>query len=90
MKIFITTKIFSNVLYQNLFFGARAGRSRAFKGGAEANFFYLEPEPKKISGAEEKWFGSAKLLVTEKIVPVLEWIPVLFFTRKIKSFLSHS
>ena len=81
---------YSNVLYQNLFFGARAGRSRAFKGGAEANFFYLEPEPKKISGAEEKWFGSAKLLVTEKIVPVLEWIPVLFFTRKIKSFLSHS
>ena len=48
------------------FLGAGAGRSRAFKGGAGAEIFYLEPEPKnKISGAEaeEKWLGSATLLV---------------------------
>ena len=47
-------------------FGAGAGRSRAFIGGAEAGaeIFYQEPEPKKISrfGAVEKWFGSATLL----------------------------
>ena len=53
-------------MYQNLLFGAGAGRSRAFIGGAEAGaeIFYQEPEPKKISrfGAEEKWFGSATLL----------------------------
>ena len=31
-------------------------------GGAGAEIFYLEPEPKKKisgAGAEEKWFGSA-------------------------------
>ena len=28
-------------------FGAGASRSEAFTGGAGANFFYLEPEPKK-------------------------------------------
>ena len=32
-------------------------------GGAGADIFYLEPEPKKISGAgaEENWLGSAAL-----------------------------
>ena len=32
-------------------------------GGAGADIFYLEPEPKKISGAgaEENWLGSASL-----------------------------
>ena len=34
-------------LHKNLFFGAEAGRSRAFMGGAGADIFYLEPEPKK-------------------------------------------
>ena len=43
---------FSNVLYKNLFVGAGADRSRAFKGGAGAEIFkpgavaektYLEP-----------------------------------------------
>ena len=33
------------------FFGAGAGRSRAFIGGAGADIFYLEPDPKKISNA---------------------------------------
>ena len=29
------------------FLGAGAGRSRAFKGGAGAEIFYIKPEPKK-------------------------------------------
>ena len=33
------------------FFGAGAGRIRAFIGGAGADIFYLEPDPKKISNA---------------------------------------
>ena len=59
---------FSTALYKNLFFGAGAGRSRAFLGGPRAEIFYLEwePEPKKNiwslrAGAEEKWLGSATL-----------------------------
>ena len=47
-------------MYQNLFFGAGAGRNRAFRGGAGtgADIFYLDPESKKKisgAGAEEKW-----------------------------------
>ena len=45
-------------MYQNLFFRAGTGRSRAFIGGAGAE--------KKVSGAgaEEKWLGSATLPTT--------------------------
>ena len=58
---------------KNLLFGAGAGRSRAFIGGAGAEFFYLESSRKKISvaGAEEKWFGSAPLVFTH--VPYLKF-----------------
>ena len=51
-------------LYQNLFFGAGAGRSRAFMSGARSRYFYLVPEPKKKksgAGADGKWLGSATL-----------------------------
>ena len=41
---------------QNQFFGAGAGRSRAFKGGAGAEFFYLEPEPRKNGSAPQHCF----------------------------------
>ena len=34
-------------MYQYLFFGAGAGRNQAFIGGAGADIFDLEPEPKK-------------------------------------------
>ena len=63
----------SKVLYQNLFFGAEAGRSRAFMGGAGAEKKISgagaekkipgDGAGKKISGAgaEEKWLGSATL-----------------------------
>ena len=50
-------------------------------GGAGADIFNLEPEPKKKisrAGAEEKWLGSALLLS----VPVLyrdDPLPVFFF-----------
>ena len=60
------------VLYQNLghskfdklFFGAGAGRSQYFLGGAGANNFCLEPKKKKKSeaGAGEKCLGSTTLL----------------------------
>ena len=52
------------MLYQNLFFRAGAGRSRAFIGGAGAE--------EKISraGAEEKWLGSATLVKANKIFKI--------------------
>ena len=46
------------------FFGAGAGRSRAFVGGAGAEIFlpgagaekiHLEPEPRKIGSAPQHW-----------------------------------
>ena len=58
---------------KNQFFGAGAGRCRAFIGGAGAKFVYLEPEPKKKmsgAGAEEKWFVSATLKQTHFFPPV--------------------
>ena len=55
-------------MFQKLFFGAGAGRSRAFIGGAGAETEivylepdpkkkYLEPEPRKNGSAPQHWFA---------------------------------
>ena len=56
---------------KNCFFGA--GQSRALKGGAGVEIFYLEPEPKKQisgAGAEAKWLGSATLHKVPGIIEI--------------------
>ena len=62
------------------FIGAGASRSRAFKGGAGAEIFYMKPEPKKKiwSRSREKCLGSATLLSRHKKAITVFWI---FFRR---------
>ena len=77
LKLFLLNLDFSNVLYQNLVFGARAGTNQALIGGAGAEIFYLEPEPKKNSWSRSRG-KLVRLRNTELIYCNLVFLIVVF------------